>query len=171
MARSTASTELRLEIAEFVAREAELLDERQLDEWLALFADDARYTVRLREPPRRPEESGATAPEPNPPLVEDDKAFLALRVKRLETRLAHADRPPAVTRHLFTNVLVEPGDADGVEVRTSFLVLQARSGSADQYFFGKRLDHLRRVDGEWRIARRTIVLDHNPLPRTLTIFL
>jgi len=170
VARSTASTELRLEIAEFVAREAELLDERQLDDWLALFADDARYTVRLREPPRRPEESAVAAAEPSPPLFEDDKAFLALRVKRLETRLAHAERPPSATRHLFTNVLVEPSDGDAVDVRASFVVYQTRPGLTDQCFFGKRLDRLRRVDGEWRIARRTILLDHNPLPRTLTIF-
>src|SRR5438067_7078156 len=54
MARAAVPTELRLEIEEFVAREAELLDERQLHDWLALFADDARYAVYLREPPSPP---------------------------------------------------------------------------------------------------------------------
>ncbi len=55
-------------------------------------------------------------------------------------------------------------------MRASFVVYQARPGLADQLFFGKREDRLRRVAGEWRIARRLVTLDQNPLPRTLTIF-
>ena len=36
------------EIAEFLYREAELLDERRYDAWLALLADDIRYWMPLR---------------------------------------------------------------------------------------------------------------------------
>jgi 3-phenylpropionate/cinnamic acid dioxygenase small subunit len=174
MARIPVPVELRLEIADFLAREAELLDDRQLTAWLALFADDARYAVRLREPPRPPssadrgegieEGSGAAL------LFEDDKEFLTLRVRRLESRLAHAERPPSITRHLLTNVIVEPAEGDAVDVRASFVVYQVRPGLADQLFFGQRQDRLRQVAGEWRIVRRLVTLDQNPLPRTLTIF-
>jgi 3-phenylpropionate/cinnamic acid dioxygenase small subunit len=206
MARAAVPVELRLEIEEFLAREAELLDDRQLNAWLALFADDARYAVRLREPPTPPSRDGggvvtpSSASEPataapddaasslpstppsmggpgglsssdgSAPLFEDDKEFLALRVRRLASRLAHAERPPSTTRHLITNVVVEVAADDAVDVRASFMVCQLRPGLADQLFFGKRQDHLRRVAGEWRIARRLVTIDQNPLPRTLTIF-
>ena len=36
------------EIAEFLYAEAELLDERRYDEWLALLADDIRYWMPMR---------------------------------------------------------------------------------------------------------------------------
>ena len=36
------------EIAEFLYREAELLDERRYEEWLALLADDIRYWMPMR---------------------------------------------------------------------------------------------------------------------------
>ena len=36
------------EIAEFLYREAELLDERRYDEWLELLADDIRYWMPMR---------------------------------------------------------------------------------------------------------------------------
>ncbi|HEY7065486.1 MAG TPA: aromatic-ring-hydroxylating dioxygenase subunit beta [Chloroflexota bacterium] len=219
MAGPGLSVELRLAVADFLAREAELLDARQFTAWLALFADDARYAVYLREPPRPPtvrdpsgcedpaSAPGAQTPSPNPLppqgagasgagatgrpplpspregeggpggvgvhsslLFDDDKSFLALRVRRLESRLAHAERPPSVTRRVVANLIVEPAVGSAVDVRASFVVYQARAGLADQLFFGKRHDRLRQIDGEWRIARRTVVLDHNPLPRTLTIF-
>ena len=36
------------EVTEFLYREAELLDERRYDEWLALLADDLRYWMPMR---------------------------------------------------------------------------------------------------------------------------
>ena len=39
---------LGLEIAQFLYSEAELLDERRYDEWLALVADDIRYWMPMR---------------------------------------------------------------------------------------------------------------------------
>ena len=36
------------DVAEFLYREAELLDERRYEEWLALLADDIRYWMPMR---------------------------------------------------------------------------------------------------------------------------
>src|SRR5260221_12245330 len=36
------------DIAEFLYREAEILDERRYEEWLALLADDIRYWMPMR---------------------------------------------------------------------------------------------------------------------------
>ena len=150
-----------------------LLDGRDLRSWLDLFTEDARYAVYFRETVQRrdPGSAGGAAPATAELcLVEDDRSFLELRVKRLETRLAHAEQPPSFTRHLITNVLV--GEVDGSECTaySNFVVHQARLDVAPQTFVGRREDRLRRVGGEWRIAHRRVLLDTSVVPRTITIF-
>jgi 3-phenylpropionate/cinnamic acid dioxygenase small subunit len=39
---------LKQEIEDFLYREADLLDERRYDEWLALLAEDVRYWMPMR---------------------------------------------------------------------------------------------------------------------------
>ena len=161
---------MQAEIQRFLYEEAWLLDERRFDEWLDLFADDCDYSVALRETVQQSEGSSG------PPLVStilfaDDKPFMTARVRRFETRLAHAEQPPSFTRHLVSNVLVDDGrDADEVSVRSSFIVLQSRGDAPPHLLSGKREDMLRRVNGAWKIVRRAVVLDTALLPRTITIF-
>ncbi len=42
----------RAEVEEFLYREAELLDDWNLDEWIALFTEDARYYVPCNDAPQ-----------------------------------------------------------------------------------------------------------------------
>ncbi|MGB8378288.1 MAG: aromatic-ring-hydroxylating dioxygenase subunit beta, partial [Rhodanobacteraceae bacterium] len=55
--------------------------------------------------------------------------------------------------------------ADIVEIHTRcrFMLYRNRNEDEQDFFVGKRNDHLRRVDGAWRIARREIFLDQNVL--------
>jgi 3-phenylpropionate/cinnamic acid dioxygenase small subunit len=168
MPAARVSRELQQEVEQFLYQEAWLLDERRLDEWLDLFADDARYVMLVREKVQRKESGPGAAPEQL--LFDDDKRFLALRVKRLDTNLAHSERPASITRHLITNVQVQDNGDGELDVRSNFLVHQARLETDDYTFFGRREDRLRQVDGRWKIARRRTVLDHIRLPRALTIF-
>ncbi len=173
MLETAAGRDLQYEVERFLYREALLLDSRDLHAWLDLFTADAHYAVYFRETVQRrdPSSAGGAAPTTSElRLVEDDRSFLELRVKRLETRLAHAEQPPSFTRHLVTNVLVD--DVDGVEctAHSNFLVHQARLDVAPQTFVGQREDRLRRVDGQWRVARRKVLLDTSVVPRTITIF-
>ncbi len=155
-------------VESFLSREAWLLDERRFDEWLELFTDDARYVLLMREKaqPSEPGPGGA----PVRVLCDDDKRFLTLRVRRLDTNLAHSERPPSITRHLIANVHVVAEEGDEIGVRSGFLVHQARLETDAYTFYGGRDDRLRLVDGQWRIVRRQAVLDHIHLPRALTIF-
>ncbi|HLY65132.1 MAG TPA: aromatic-ring-hydroxylating dioxygenase subunit beta, partial [Chloroflexota bacterium] len=75
------------------------------------------------------------------------------------------------TRRLITNVMVDLTDRDDeVDVRSSFLIIQIRHGRHSSEFSGTREDQLRRVDGQWKLTRRMIVLTETLLPRTLSIF-
>ena len=158
------------EVEQFLYHEARLLDQRRFTEWLALFADDASYAMPLGDPDPRLAESVEDRTALGLPAGDYDKAFLALIVQRLETSQTYAERPPSITRHLITNIQVEDGDtADEVSVRSCFAVFQTRPGRFEQTFYGERADRLRRVGGEWRIARRVVMLDHSPLPRAISI--
>jgi len=164
------SPELQVGVERFLYYEAYLLDEKRLNEWVDLFTEDATYTISVREAVQRREEGDAPLGRVVPSLVDEGRAFLATRVKRLETHLAHAEQPPSLTRHLITNVLVRSGSGEEVHVSSNFQVYQARIDVSEHVFYGSRGDVLHRVDGEWRIARRDVVLDTSLLPRTITVF-
>jgi 3-phenylpropionate/cinnamic acid dioxygenase small subunit len=161
---------LQYEVEQLLYREARLLDQRRLADWLALFTDDATYAMPIGDPDPRLEESVGDRAALGLPPADYDRAFLALVVQRLENQQTYAERPPSITRHLVTNVQVEADDsADEITVRSCFAVFQTRPGRFEQTYFGERTDRLRRVRGEWRIARRVVALDHSPLPRSISI--
>jgi 3-phenylpropionate/cinnamic acid dioxygenase small subunit len=160
--------ELQHEIEQFLFAEARLLSERRYHEWLDLFTDDARYRMPVRE---NRDDNAGIAREDHLAIFEDDKKFLSARVARLDSSLAHAERPPSRVRYYISNVEIEPGSA-AAELRVScnLLVHQSRLEKTETFYVGGRTDLLRRVDGKLRICRREVILDHVLLPRTLSIF-
>jgi len=92
-------------------------------------------------------------------------------VARLDTGMAWAEDPPSRTRHLVGNLVVEPQDNGEVQARTAFIVYKSHLETEQNLYAGSREDLLRQVDGMWKIARRTIVLDANVvLAKNLSIF-
>src|SRR5262245_55172021 len=161
-----------LELMQFYIREAWLLDERKLQEWLALFTDDVLYFMPRRKNVRRREADREVTARGDLALIEDDKRYLEMRVARLESGMAWAEDPPSRTRHLIGNLVVEPRDNGEVAAKTAFIVYRSHLETDQQLFAGCRDDVLRQVDGAWKIARRTILLDANVLlDKNLSIFL
>lgn len=160
-----ASWEQKREVEELLSREAHLLDEQRLEEWLDLFTDDVEYLIPLRE-----NTQGDVEP-PGHPIVKDDKIMLMARVRKHATGISHVETPRSMTAHLITNVLVEDGpEPDQLVAKSTFLVRQARKLRDEAWWAGRRSDLLRRVDGGWRIARREVFLDATILPRGISIF-
>lgn len=168
--------DLTREVEKFLYREARLLDERRFHEWLELLTDDIHYWMGSRAN-RYPRTSKAIAILDPERYVEDDmtkegelaildetKETLAGRVARLDTGMAWAEDPPSRTRHLITNIEVEPGDAaQEIRVYSNFVVYRSRAETEQDFYIGARHDVLRRVAGAWKIAGRRIVLDQNVL--------
>jgi 3-phenylpropionate/cinnamic acid dioxygenase small subunit len=168
----TPAQSLWLELMQFYIREAWLLDERRFREWLDLFTDDVLYFMPRRKNVRRREADREVTALGDLAAIEDDKRYLQMRVARLESGMAWAEDPPSRTRHLIGNLVVEPRDTGEVHARTAFLVYRSHLETDQQLFAGSRDDLLRRVDGAWKVARRTIVLDANVLlDKNLSIFL
>ena len=80
--------------------------------------------------------------------------------------------PPSRTRRLISNVRVKRDDGDGIEVDSNFIVYRTRMEKDEDFFVGTRKDILRRIDGGFKIARRTIILDQAVLAaKNISIFL
>lgn len=157
--------ELKMEFAEFLYREARMLDDHKLDEWLALFTEDTEYIVPLRE-----QVQGDVEPAGHP-IIRDDKQMLMARVRKDDTGISHVEIPRSMTTHLVSNVTVDEGSNAGeYTVRSNFVVRQARKLRDEAWWVGRRTDTLRRVDGAWKIARREVMLDATVLPRGISIF-
>lgn len=164
----SAALELQYAVEQFLFREAELLDYGRFEEWVDLFTDDCRYRVPIRE--SRPD-NPLGIPDENDIRVDhydDDKNGLVIRLNRLVSTSAHSETPPSRTRRLVTNVRVSRAE-DEVEVRSNLHVFQGRREAADSQFFAERRDRLRKEGDDFRIVNRFVILDHNLLPRALTI--
>jgi len=168
---------LTLEIAQFLYAEAELLDERRHDEWLHLLAEDIRYwmpmrrNVKVGEPEREFTRAGQDIN-----WFDEGKETLTRRVKQILTGMHWAEEPVSRISHMVSNVRlieVNPSAAEPheVTVRCRFLIYRNRVETETDILVGKREDLLRRVEGEWQIARRKIILDQNVLlTKNLTFF-
>jgi 3-phenylpropionate/cinnamic acid dioxygenase small subunit len=157
--------EQKIEFAEFLYREARMLDDHKLDEWLTLFTEDTEYIVPLRE-----QVQGDVEPAGHP-IIRDDKQMLMARVRKDDTGISHVEIPRSMTTHLVSNVIVDEGPQTGeYTVRSNFVVRQARKLRDEAWWVGRRTDILRRVDGTWKIARREVTLDATVLPRGISIF-
>ena len=166
--------ELQQEIEQFLYAEGALLDARGFDEWLTLLADDLRYVMPTRRTTLRREQAREVSGADEVALFDEDKASMTLRVGRLNTGMAWAEEPPSRTRHLVTNVRIQPGGAHGeYRVRCAFVVYRNRLERDVDLFVGEREDLLRAADNPYGyvIAGRRIVLDQSTvLAANLSVF-
>jgi p-cumate 2,3-dioxygenase subunit beta len=147
--------ELRADVEDFLYAEAALLDEWRLDEWLALFTDDARYVVPTTDLPEGD-------PEQDLVFVDDDLTRLRGRVNRLKSRHAHREFPYSRTRRLITNVRVLDKVGDEVTATASFAVYRFREGKGAAYV--GRYDYtLLRTNDDFKIRYRRATLDQESL--------
>ena len=168
---------LKQEIEEFLYHEADLLDERRYEEWLALIAEDVRYWMPMRRNVKVGEaEREFTRAGQDINWFDEGKETLTRRVKQILTGMHWAEEPVSRISHMVSNVRlleVNPSTAAPAEVsvRCRFLIYRNRVETETDILVGKREDLLRRVDGQWQIARRKVVLDQNVLlTKNLTFF-
>src|SRR5437763_14368498 len=98
------------ELMQFYIREAWLLDERKLKEWLDLFTDDVLYFMPRRKNVPRREAHRELTPLRDLAILEEDKRYLEMRAARLDTARASAEDPPSPTRHPIANLTGPPPD-------------------------------------------------------------
>lgn len=171
------SCELFREVQSLLHREARLLDERNFTDWLDLYTEDAVYKMPVRESvqPRGKQLNTQRIVEDDLAfdLVNEDKAGLTIRVRRLETGLAHVETPVPVTARLVTNIEVEQlpgGELLAMSMCLAYEMRHERSRQApESHFVARRDDWIRREDGRLRIRRRRSVLASAVLDRPIAM--
>jgi p-cumate 2,3-dioxygenase beta subunit len=146
----------RIDVEDFLFREADLLDEWRLPEWLGLFTDDAHYYVPSTDL------AADAQPDNNLFYIADDRFRLGERVARLMKRTAHSEFPRSKVRHLVTNVRLQPTPSDEVEVRANFVVYRTKDGVTYRYVGSYRY-RLPPHEGGFRIREKRCVLDMDGL--------
>ena len=147
--RAATDVELRSEIEQFLHHEAWLLDQGRLDEWLALFTDDATYWIPLA--------ANQADPLSTSSIVYDDRRLLEVRVRQFQHPRAHARVPAPRTVHQVGNVRVM--EAAGGEARASSTLVLVEYRRERQRVWGAIVEHrLRRTAEGLRIAAKRIDL-------------
>ncbi len=142
-------------VANFLYREARLLDARKFGEWLDLFCEDAVFWA----PAVGMDGEYTTDPDVSLNFIYIvGRAGLEARVFRVESGGSLASNPLPHTRHLVTNVAV---DSDGPVEVTAFANTQVAAfceARGQQIINGSYEYVLRKENGGLRIARKKILL-------------
>ncbi|GAA0504552.1 nuclear transport factor 2 family protein [Pigmentiphaga sp. GD03639] len=148
-------------IHRLIHQEARLLDEGRLDDWLALYADDATYWVPIDE---------HADPLKDSSVIYDDRLRLAMRVEQIMRQSRVAQSPASNTLRMITNVdVAENGDL--ASATFALLLTEVRSGDWRQNGLGETrlfpahctMTCSRTADG-WKIQHKKIVLLHRRQP-------
>jgi 3-phenylpropionate/cinnamic acid dioxygenase small subunit len=162
---------LQYRVEQFYYAEARAIDERDFHTWLGLFTEDTRYLVPIRRNQTGAEftdELGDTGMA----HFDDGLDVLTRRVLRVSTGMAWTEDPPSIQRHLVTNVQVEPREDGELAVRSCFQAHRYRLDREVEVFTGARADRLRPAGDSFKIASRTVYLDHTTvLANNLNLFL
>jgi 3-phenylpropionate/cinnamic acid dioxygenase small subunit len=115
------------DIVQFIRREARLIDEKRLDEWLELFAEEGHYWV--------PATPGQPDPIRHNSLAYEDKLLLRLRVERLKSPRAYSQRPASRCLHVLQEPDFEKLDYERGEfiTRTPFIYAETRGDESQRY--------------------------------------
>lgn len=139
----------RAEFEDFLFREAELLDARDYETWLDLFAADGRYWVPLD--PAQPEGVAHAS------IFDEDLALLRMRVGHMGHPLAHGHETPPRTSRIVGNVRLVEQAGERASLTARFHLLEWHEER--HRVFAGRLAHrlVRRAEG-WRIALKRVDL-------------
>jgi benzoate/toluate 1,2-dioxygenase beta subunit len=153
-------------IATFLYREARLLDDRQWDEWLQLYAEDVGYWM--------------PAWDDDDQLTEDPQSEISLiyypsrdgledRVFRIKTERSGASTPEPRTSHNVSNIEVLAERGDEIDVRYNFHTLCHRYKVTDQ-FFGTSFVTLRKAGEGLLISHKKIVLKNDYIRQVIDVY-
>jgi 3-phenylpropionate/cinnamic acid dioxygenase small subunit len=110
----------------------------------------------------------AADPEAQLSHIYDNRTRLDTRIKLLQTGHRYSQEPASRMRRLISNIEVEVGQPGELVAGSNFILaeLAVQAGRDLNWWVGRATHRLRRVDGELRMCRKTVVLVNaaEPLP-------
>lgn len=150
--------DLQHRVEAFLFREADLLDEWKLNDWLTLLTEDAAYRI----PPIGLPEADQLPSDSTMYVVVDDRFAINARVERLMGHMAWAEKPRSRVRHMISNVRILEDDGSALRVASNFTIYRVRRREITPYI-GKYLHRLVRSGEDFRIREKVVVLDMDVL--------
>jgi 3-phenylpropionate/cinnamic acid dioxygenase small subunit len=138
---------LQHEVEQFLYRQSELLDTKQWQAWIDLFAEDGVYWM--------PADPAHKHWDGVPSIFAEDRNLMAVRMKRVLHPDAWSQRPLWGTNHVVSNVVIEKDSADEVYVRSRFHMMELRRDDV-RHFAGAYRHQLKRSGGEFRIKLQRV---------------
>lgn len=170
--------ELTWQAERFLYREADLLDNRQYEEWLEMLHANLVYFMPIQRNARHSElsEREATKEGVDISWFEEGKWTLAKRIEQIRTGVHWAEEPVSRMAHLVSNIYVtsvnEVEEDLEIEVSSRILVRQNRNQYENMMLAARRKDVLSRSSDGWKLRLREITLTENVLTvKMLTTFL
>ena len=155
--------------ADILHREAQFLDERRWDDWLALYHERAVFWV----PAWKNEDQHTHDPESEISLIYiSSRAQLEERVSRILSGKSAASTPLPRTAHAVANILVDPSEAvDRLTVRSIVTTHLFDVHRKEQHVYFSRCEHrLMRSNGGWCIGRKKIVVLNDCIPTVMDFY-
>ena len=149
----------RLELDALYADYAHCLDDDALEAWPGFFVEDCYYRITSAE--------NFEAGFPLGIVYLTSRAMLVDRVMAL--RKANIYEPQRY-RHQIGAVKILGEDKDGLDVVASLIVVRTmQDGAMSLFAAGRYIDRVVRDGGNWRFARKEVVLDSRQIDTLLAI--
>jgi anthranilate 1,2-dioxygenase small subunit len=149
----------RLELEELYTDYVRCLDADELERWPNFFTEDCFYRITSAE--------NYEAGMPLGLIHATSRNMLKDRVSAL--REANIYEPQRY-RHLVSSIKVLKEERPTLDVAANFLVVRTmQEGDMTLFAAGHYLDQVRRDDGTWKFARKTVILDSRQIDTLLAI--
>lgn len=160
------------ELSAFLYREARLLDTGQVEQWLALLADDIHYFMPAQPAIYSRMLKKRTVAD-KLAFYDDNLDMIKRRIARMIHPTAWSEDPPTRVIHHISNIEAFKGATDGEwRVLSVAVVFRSRNEADEDTLWARREDIVRRVDGELKLVKRTVTLAHNVLlGKNLNVFI
>lgn len=154
------------DVCAFLNKEARLLDDRALDDWLNCYADDVEYWM----PAWTDDDALTTDPHTEISLIYyGNKRGLEDRVYRLKTERSSASTPEARTSHYISNVEIMEARSTEIDVRYNWHTLSHRY-QLTQQFFGTTFVTLTTGEETIKILKKKIVLKDDYIHQVIDVY-
>ena len=157
---------LQYEVEQFLYAEAALLDARRYRDWLGLVADDIEYWMPIRRTVTNADLDREFTKPGEMAFFDDDRAYLEMRVRKLEAGSAWSEDPPSRARHFVSNVRILKVAGDEITLEACFHLHRTRLEADVDSWVGRRVDVLRRAGDSFRLVKRHLFLDHTVIQST-----
>jgi benzoate/toluate 1,2-dioxygenase beta subunit len=154
------------EVRDFLYSEARLLDDRDWDSWLDLYAKDAEFWMPSWDDDgqltRDPQSEVSLMYYPRRDGLED-------RIFRIRTEKSTSSTPDHRTSHNITNIEILSEDETDCTVRFNWITYTMRYKIVDQYF-GTSIYQIIRENGKLQIKKKKVILKSDYIHHVIDVY-